>query len=163
MGAADIKTIVIDAMAGTLTPLGYRRTGFVFRRVLGQLVHLVQLQGSRSSSAEVAKLTVNLAVFVPSLSPPGKDPAVIAAQWRSRIGGLMPEKNDRWWTISSERQAVAAASEISDALANHGIPALSKVSSLESLRQLWASGISPGLTAGQRARVLAQLNAQLGR
>src|ERR1700694_2550010 len=126
MATSGLKATVFDAIGRSLTPLGFRRRGTTFRRELAQVVQLVQVQTSQSSSSAVTKLTVNLAVLAPSLSNDRfVRPAVEAAHWRQRIGHLMPGHRDLWWSISDKPQAMLAASEIADRLARDGVPGLS--------------------------------------
>src|ERR1700682_5530419 len=102
MATSGLKATVFDAIGRSLTPLGFRRRGTTFRRELAQVVQLVQVQTSQSSSSAVTKLTVNFAVLAPSLSNDRLvRPAVEAAHWRQRIGHLMPGHRDLWRCASS--------------------------------------------------------------
>ena len=44
--------------------------------------------------------------------------------WQRRIGLLMPEGLDRWWTITSTSDLPALAEDVADAIAEHVLPAI---------------------------------------
>ena len=92
MSTADLKEPVISAVRELLRPLGYRKAGAVFRSHVQDVVHLIEIQGSRSSTSERARFTVNVAVFAPELVYPDVrefvKPSVSAAHWRQRLGTL---------------------------------------------------------------------------
>lgn len=165
MNTAVLKTPVLKALARLLHPLGYRKTGPVFSLNLGEVIHLVEVQTSRQSTANEVKLTVNLGVFVPGLVYADirdiTKPSIPLSQWRQRIGALLPEQADTWWSISSSEQAVEVATEISSRIENYGLAALASVQSMSALAAIWGSGRSPGLTERQRQELLVRLKEAL--
>jgi hypothetical protein len=157
MRGASFREIVIAAAAVVLSPCGFRKRGSVFWRKLDGLVHLVSVQSSVSSTASVSMVTVNIAIVCESLLDEGERTSVSGAHWRERLGHLMPQANDVWWTITTADEAHAAGAEIASALANCGLPALDRIRTPASLLALWQSGRSPGLTKVQVERYAAQL------
>ena len=155
MATETLKATVLKGLQDYLTGLGFRKRGSTFRKEVRDVVHLVSLQSSQSSSASTLRITVNLAVAVPSLG--GQLDDVWSAQWRERIGTLLPEPQDRWWNVSSSPEAEAVAQEMTQLLARYGLPAQARLSSTADLLRLWNSGKSPGLTAIQAARYVEQL------
>jgi hypothetical protein len=146
-------------MAETLTAAGFRKSGFVFSRPKEDVVHLVSLQSSQSSTSDTLRVTVNLAVWAPTLSDGPEKPDVSASHWRERLGFLMPVRSDRWWEASSDHSASIVAAEIGCAIRDFGLPALDRLASVSALRELWARGSCPGLTDLQRRRYLERLSA----
>jgi hypothetical protein len=143
-----------------LKPRGYVKGGSAFRLRNSDTICIISLQGSASSTSTLAKVTVNLGVHVPALQDPQrpeKNPSVSSSQWRQRIGHLMPENEDIWWSIHSAEEAMSVATVIARCIEQFGLPALAEVSTVQALQRLWESGSSPGLTEGQRIRHLQEL------
>lgn len=157
MAATEYKKVILEALAGTLVPAGFRKTGSVFKRSRKDIVHLLSLQSSNESTASLLRVTANLAIWTGVLSDERTKPDVSASQWRQRIGFLLPVHQDYWWIARSEIEARDVASEICDAVMKYGLPALDGISSTADLATLWESNRSPGLTAIQAQRYLACL------
>jgi hypothetical protein len=157
---------LLAGMADGLRKAGFKRRGQLFERSVGDVVHLVQLQKSRSSSADALRATVNLAIWVPALAPIRAGirdaPSEPGAQWRERLGFTMPQRRDLWWDVRSEAEAEQVAADIAASLQSYGLPRLDAVRSSEELENLWRKGLGPGLTEHQRRRFLEQLVACRG-
>jgi len=147
---------------------GFSRHGYSFvKRHNGNrlLVHF-QVWKERSTAAEII-FTVNLGVLSKRLSwltdnrDPPKVPAIGECHWRERLGVLLPARRDYWWSVDETRIAGLAA-ELEDALGSFGLPAMERVASDDSLRNLWLSGSSPGLTSFERLRYLSLLLVEIG-
>jgi hypothetical protein len=161
MPASNRTVPVLAELKSLLAPLGYRKTAALFSLDRGDVVHLIQLQSSQGSTAAQALVTVNLGVFVPSLVYADvrdqTKPSIAGAHWRQRLGIVMPEKRDKWWSIDETMEAKARTSEIVSNVAGVGLNALAEVPSLEALRRIWESGVCPGLTDVERQCYLRQL------
>ncbi|MGJ7498315.1 DUF4304 domain-containing protein [Variovorax sp. RT4R15] len=157
----NLKTPALDGLKQFLHPLGYRKKAGLFSRELKDVVHLVEVQGSRNSTSAQAVFTVNLGIFVPELVYPDvreiTKPSIPDAHWRQRLGVLCPENQDLWWKPGTPEHAVEAANDILNRLRLFGIPVLEALSNSASLVDLWKSGRSPGLTERQRAKFLNAL------
>jgi hypothetical protein len=157
----EITVVFRGAIRGAIKPLGFRSRGGCFQRQADRVIHLVQLQKSVTSSENLVRVTINLAIWVPILAevragrPDPPSPA--AAPWRERLGFAMQPPGDRWWTATSLAEAEAVASEMAAALLSFGIPALDSVASVEALKALWRAGISPGHAAKYRDYLLGRL------
>ena len=158
MPTASFKSVILNSMAELLRPVGFRKSGAVFARAVNDVIHLISLQSSTSSTASSVRLTVNVAVWVPTLAEPNQRPDVCSSHWNERIGGLMPQRSDRWWTVTSEQESQAAAFEIGTAIKQFALPALAVLETSATLADLWESGASPGLTKFQAHRYLSRLN-----
>ena len=155
MSTATFKATILKGLQQVLTGYGFGKRGSAFLKEVGDVAHLVSLQAGQSSSASTLRVTVNLAVSVPSLGSKIDD--VWSAQWRQRLGNLMPDPQDRWWNVSSPQEAEVVTQEISRCLTQYGLPVQERLSSTSALLQLWESGRSPGLTAVQASRYVKQL------
>jgi hypothetical protein len=68
---------------------------------------------------------------------------------------LMPDPDDRWWTIREDDSIETIAENVTTALVNYGLPELERVISDEGLRDLYLAGQSGWLSKRQRlARVI---------
>jgi Domain of unknown function (DUF4304) len=162
----DLKAPALFAAKQLLSPLGYRKTRNLFSRKSNDVVHLIEIQGSRQSTAEEAQFTVNVGIFVPTLVYADvrdvTKPSIPLAHWRARIGSLSPENEDLWWNASNPKQAMVAAQDVVTRIQSFAIPTLVTLSSLESLLRLWQSGKSPGVTDHQRLEFLVRLGKSHG-
>lgn len=161
MASTDLKAPMMLALSELLRPLGYRKSSLLFSRSLHDVVHLIEVQGSRRSTAEEAKFTVNVGVFSPMLIYPDvratTKPSIPRAHWRQRLGVLSPENKDIWWTVRTEQQAESAVVDIATRIERFALPALGQLQQLDALVTLWKSGRSPGLTEHQRKELLVRL------
>ena len=85
------------------------------------------------------------------------------AQIRERIGLLMPNPYDVWWTIS-ERGTMNSAelrNQVVEAIRNYAIPFVLRYLDIKNLLELWRKGLSPGLTGKQRIEMLCRLEIAL--
>jgi hypothetical protein len=162
VSSSDFKDVVLTAMREALAPAGFRKRGANFKRAVGDIVHVVQLQSSSKSTSSVLVATVNLGVFSRELERrlggPVTDPTEADCHWRQRLGALTPPDEDRWWDVRDLDAARSAAAEVGEMLRGYALPALDALDSTASLRALWEGGQSPGLTDRTRRdylRVLA--------
>jgi hypothetical protein len=150
---------VITSVAAAIARNGFTRKGSMLRATLVSAVALIEFQRSDKSTAEAIEFTVNLGIALTRLldgAAAGR-PSMRDAHLRIRLGMVTPEKSDKWWRIASTADASIVASNVATSLALSGIPYLFLLSDEANLRQLWESGISPGLTAVQRTRFLEKL------
>jgi len=151
MESVVVRRRMGDALHALLRPMGFSKKAQLFSRPLNDVVQLVQLQGSASSTAADVRCTVNVAVWVPELAADATA-SVEGAHWRQRIGNLGPEHSDFWWHIHDEQSLHEACVDLLRRVEAHALPALALMASSGALLVLWKSGRSPGLTAVQAAR-----------
>jgi hypothetical protein len=157
--AATLREELISALWQLLKPSGFKKRGAVFQKPVADVIHLISLQSSVSSTQDHARVTVNLAVWCKAINNAGPNPTVWSAHWRQRIGKLMPAKADLWWSLDSNEATSTARTEIVAALKVYGLPALEKLADSASLLTLWDTGISPGLTELQARQYAERLRA----
>jgi hypothetical protein len=160
MGTKAFTQPILVALNACLEPRGFTKSGSTFRLRTEDTICIVSLQSSTSSTSLFAKVTVNLGVHIPALQDaerPETNPSVWSTHWRERIGNLMPDKSDVWWSIQTTAEADIVASEIAQCVEKFALPALAEISTVSALRKLWQSGSSPGLTEVERVRHLQDL------
>ena len=167
MSPAELKKPILAHVQSLLRPVGYRRAGSVFSRTSEDLVHLVEVQSSRSNTDLEARFTVNIGIFAPAVVYADvRDttrPSIPGAHWRRRLGSLSLEKKDLWWSARTRAEAETVAHDITDCLALNALRALAELPNLQALAAVWKSGNSPGITEHQRMDFLARLRSAEGR
>jgi hypothetical protein len=156
MVPSEIRDRLREGIGPALVAHGFGGRSSTFSRPVGDVVHLVQLQGADDNSSEGARFTVNVAVWVPALST-GTTPSVADAHWQVRLGLLGPERADRWWEANDLAMADAAALDIVAWVQAFALPALARIQHARDLVALWKSGESPGLTRLQADRFRQRL------
>jgi hypothetical protein len=157
VNAKVYRQAVLAALSAELRPLGYRKRGMVFLRELADVIHVVALQSSTQSTTASLRVTVNLGVWVPALADEAEHPGPWTAHWRERLGGVMPDSDDLWWTIDAPDAEPAVSAAMVVALRAYGLPALATLPNAAALLALWQNGRSPGQTAGAATRLAARL------
>ncbi len=162
MNAQDFAKVIMRQIYNVLKPAGFRKRRNTFMAERNDVVLLIQLQKSLRTTRNCLIVTINLGVFSPilrsKLGYATQRPAMIYSQWQERIGFLLPEHRDKWWTVCDEEQALKVAEEIAGVIVKYGLPTLEELSSTDKLRLLWESGRSPGLTEAERQRYLRILS-----
>ncbi len=136
------KAVILDNVQEVLKPAGFLKKGATFIADRGDAVLLVSLQSSSSTSEAKLKATVNLGVFSKTLAEtlgvPTTTNSVWDAHWQQRIGFLLPERNDKWWTVGSDAEAREVGAEVADSLRQEALPCLERLASTAALRAHWA-------------------------
>ena len=120
----------------------------------------VQLQSSIKTTKDSLIVTVNLGIFskrVAVIVGNTRKPNILEAHWQVRIGHFMHEGVDKWWEIHNGGEADSVGREISTILSTEVLPKMKSLASTRSLKSLWESGISPGLTDFERKQYLQAL------
>lgn len=156
---------VLETTSIKLAPLGFVRHGTVLRMVRYGNTAIIEFQKSTKSSRNHLLFTVNLAVVCGHLiEQNGRTPNTVRstdAQFRERIGMLLPGRPDKWWQIDETAKVESLAEEVSELIAEVAVPHIEAYLDERNLIDLWQSGKSPGLTELQRERCLESLRNKL--
>lgn len=115
-----------------LKELGFGKTGTTWIRSL-EWPQVINIQLSGFNSAKEAKFTINIGISIPLLRAAWGSPAVEGAlkeydcELRTRIGSLLPDKNDKWWTVSSGSDPQELVHEVFGDISEYALPWLSKL------------------------------------
>lgn len=168
MQPADAFKEILKRNALALRAYGFSRSGSTFYLRKAGNWGVINFQKSKDSSVDNIVFTVNLGIastrllaFFSHIRPDMK-PSVWDCHWRERLGYLLPEHSDIWWTINSTTPVDELGQEIQGYVVNLGVPELEKYISDEALRDLWLSGRAPGLTDFQRLMYVSVLLKALG-
>lgn len=122
------------------------RRGSKFYRDIGEVIWLIDFQKSRSNTKDVTSFTINLGVFSKTLSSFYVDKSLDKkfieddCHIRKRIGYLMKENTDVWFTIEQNTSLEMFGKEICGLLETLAIPFLSQYEDDSSLYNFWVSG-----------------------
>ena len=129
---------------------------------------MIGFQRSTASTANAIKFTVNFGVISKELLrrwDPDRDinkELISTAHLRERIGTLMLDRTDHWWTINLDSSFPEVANNVSGLIIELVVPWLEKYASDANLLALWRSGQSPGLTDGRREQLIVELDDAAG-
>lgn len=152
---------VVDETADKLQPLGFVRWGLVMRLLAEGNAAIVSFQKSKYADEEEIEFTINLSIVCGRLLDADARPLALTQEidghLRERIGFLMDDPDDIWWSIEPWTDSEKLAAEISDLVVTRGVPYLMQYMRTEALIELWASGEAPGMTDLEQARFLRAL------
>ncbi|WP_081497638.1 DUF4304 domain-containing protein [Caulobacter sp. AP07] len=156
---------IVSSVTEELSPLGYKKSGQLLRKVVGENAAIIEFQKSRGSTSVEFRFTINLAIVCGRLLDPERTSLTKAkamdGHFRIRIGEVLPGNADLWWNVVADSDGGALADEISSALIKHAVPNLEPYLDSRELLALWKSGSSPGLTDVQRLRYISEMEAVL--
>lgn len=168
MAAANVLTQFLKTVQGTLKPLGFERSKSTFWTRSGNNIGIIDVQRSVKSAVDRVIFTFNIGVWSDRIGRfgPGNakshPPVVDDCHWHERIGFLLPDREDKWWTISANDDPAVVTEQLSRVIVDVAVPALFTHVSDEALRDEWLTGRSPGLTEMQRLMYLTILLKEIG-
>jgi hypothetical protein len=152
--ARAIDLVIAEAAKPILKAAGYKRSARHFHREADGLVRVVHFQASAWNDATSARFTINLHVTCSGFheaftgEPFPKNPGSAAAFAEERIGRVMPENRDVWWTVEPNADTKAVSAEVEKALREYGLPFLARFESKAQLLAAYDAGKSlPGYGA----------------
>jgi uncharacterized protein DUF4304 len=156
-----LAQLLSDHIGPWLKERGFRRSGLTFIRDLDEVAWVINYQRTEGRG-ECERFTVNFGVASLRLirSDERLDPGRLVVElchWRLRLGRLIDPPIDAWWQLCGSGSVEPSAVEQRQLLAELALPRLATIDSDRALASLWATGVSPGLTAAQREHYLAAL------
>jgi hypothetical protein len=146
----------LNTLKPTLQQAGFSQSHSNFRHQVHNNWALINFQRSSNSTAEIPHFTVNLGVYSSVLARVFRSvrmrtstttkPSEIDCHWRVRIGDLLPQHQDVWWTFNTAT-IQDCLEEIQRQMVSIAIPALQYYSSDVALHNLWASGSLLGVSS----------------
>jgi len=160
---------IIKDVTPSIQKQGFKKTGVSFYRQNEESWGIINFQRSTESSAETIVFTVNLGVAskrLLKLIPIGRasrsKPDIWDCHWQERLGHLLDENKDVWWTVDHQTSVDQLSYQIQNYITQLGVPEVLKYMSDESLRDMWLSGRSSSLTKVQRLTYLSVLLREIG-
>lgn len=168
MKAVENYKKIINDVTPSLRERGFKKSGASFYLQNEESWGIVNFQKSTKSSSEHIVFTVNLGVAskrllkLSSTLHVGSRPGIWDCHWQERLGHLLEEKKDVWWTVEYQTPIDQLSHQIQEYIFNFGVSEVLKYMSDESLRALWLSDKSPSLTKIQRLKYLSVLLKEIG-
>lgn len=132
---------LVKEVASALAVNGFERRGLIFKRRVTEVLHLVEIQPSWYSGEDCVRFTINIGVLSykldelwPELTQ--KRPIVADCQIRTRLGKLLPNADDKWWSIAAGDSIVLLFAEIIAYIQIYAIPFLNRLRSDSDLESL---------------------------
>ena len=169
MFQAQVKAILTPALKSD----GFRQAGPTFRRVIGEVIHVINLQGSIRGGQCCVCLGIHLS-FLPTVgtNAPCESLKITEpeCEFQSR---LTPEgQNDHWWSYgTSEQEAVDSVRSIVEMYRLRAVPYFDQFSCFpadftrvtpDTPDEQLASHLPPFLTSVRRDLALARIFGHLG-
>jgi len=156
-----IDAVVAQGLAPLLKSHGFAKAGRSFHRPRGNRWQVVNVQASSGNSAAQARFTLNLGLCIPEVdllagqAPPKAKPKEYECTLRERIGLLMPQAKDHWWTLGPDSDPAALAPDVAATFAGYGLPWLEGYADLAEVAALLADAptilaAAAALAAGDR-------------
>lgn len=145
----SLDEVISTGVAPLLRGLGYRRRGRTFL-LAGELstAH-IRFQASHWNHADCTRFTINLGRYFESIARKNGELVVLDFSKQRqmhvgiRIGHLLPQQSDQWWSIASEGDVPKVAAEVVAALRDYGLPYLESVATLDGVAEF--SGYIPSV------------------
>jgi hypothetical protein len=139
----DLINIVIQSgLAQELKQNGFRKQARTFRKSLSEAILITNIQGSKWNRGQIGKFTMNLGVYFPVVArliwlplPRVADkPFEYDCLVHTRIGQVLPNPDDYWWTIEPSTDLHALGSNVTEIWETHGKPWLEHHAQMEHAR-----------------------------
>lgn len=161
--AAEKYKSLEKSVYALLSRNGFKRINSKFQRENDEVIVVVGLQKSRSSTASSIKFTMNASIYVRRLLDPEYDDVENLVDYGGhcywRIGDMLAEHRDLWWTIDDVPDGNEVSIEALNLVRDTLLPFLAAFSSEREVLELWQSGSCPGRTEKQRLQYLSALQA----
>jgi hypothetical protein len=146
----SVTTSAIAAVskASYLTALkaaGFSRRGNHMFRTSNDLIHGIHFQASRWGSKDEGQFTINLVVTSGAIfefwtgKPLPSNPATALFPIQQRIGRVMPQDRDQWWSVDNSTDLEALGADVTQTINSFALPYFSKypenIALLNQLRQ----------------------------
>lgn len=123
---------------------------------------IINFQRRKDSSPDSTVFTINLGVYSWTLMILDRIrvrtfPGIRHCQWKRRIGFLMDQQQDHWWSIDANSSMSGLVAGISDLIKMRAIPEIEKYIIDENLERLWMDGNANSLTHQQTLLYLIAL------
>jgi len=132
-----IRQIVDRGLGPCLTSASFHKHGADFSRKYGEALHVIDFQLNKWNTNELGKFTLNIGAHFTSVAALlfGTDPMPVNPKesrclLRARVGLLMPEHRDHWWSVTSETDGDSMSEELATVCSSYVLPWLEQFKTL---------------------------------
>ena len=166
---ATLRDLVKRHLGPGLRAAGFAGSGQDFHRQVAGNWAAINVQRHRGSTADELRFTINLgtassAVRIEDGHAPDEPAREIDCHWRIRLGRLLPDARDRWWTVTSRmepREGDELGQELVEHLTRHAVPKLVAMAPDEAILESVLPGGQP--TSGMLPAQMDVVGPILGR
>ncbi len=141
-----LNAFIKDAISPVLIGAGFRGTGRIYRRLIGDALQVVDVQNWKFNDSKRARFTIEVGVCFPRLLTAvaeldsyafyrenlGK-PGITECAVRRRLGEFLNPRQDIWWTVSASTGYLPSADEVTVPLTTAAIPWMETLSRIDTL------------------------------
>lgn len=167
-----IDLVVRQFLDPPLTAAGFKRKARRWNRPKGDLLHVVEVQGSQWNEVGNESFAINLGVFsalIYRIVWQKEPPSVVKevdCMIRCRLAEGMLEEGarakERWWSILASTDSKEVGKEAADLVQSRGIEYLDRVVTMKEVHDLLQGDIRPQAKAPLGRIYLAAVKAELG-
>jgi hypothetical protein len=128
---AKYDLMIRDEVGPWLRERGFKKRRNSFRRSDDAGWQVIEFQASQWGSCDDVRFTINLWVGVAEFAE-----AEAEAQVQERIGALLPDGEDHWWSLDTTTNLAALGDELRNVLVGQAMPWLEARRSLDQLMTL---------------------------
>ncbi|MBI3607238.1 MAG: DUF4304 domain-containing protein [Nitrospirae bacterium] len=135
-----IDAVIRGGLAALMKREGFKKFGRNFLNVGSESVAVLNVQASMYNLGTTGKFTINLGRYFPSVARAAGEPELQGlpkeynCQIRLRIGHLLPENLDHWWTVGPETNIEQLALDVTRVVEDVGLPWLRRMHDLHALK-----------------------------
>ena len=151
-----VEAVIRGEVKSFLESEEFKKSGRSFHRQKDELLQVVNFQTTRLNTPDEAQFTINLNVVLPFYhekwtgQPLPKNPGSAAAICSRRLGHILPDGTDRWWTVTPSTDCAAVSREVAELICAVGLLYLEKAANLQYLCEKLGSGKHfPGMLMSQ--------------
>ena len=147
-----IKAMVASLHQTRLKALGFRKSGATWVRPLSW-PQVINIQLSKWNSSTEASFTVNLGISIEALHVASEGLPLKGSlkeyecDVRTRIGNLLPSKQDKWWVVNQNSDPDELAEDVFVQLDQFGLPWFEKLVDYPAIALVFAERKTPFMAA----------------
>lgn len=160
--AATTFSLVSKELSALVSKLGFVKKRNVYLWDSGDLLSIVGLQKSRSSTKDCIIFTVNFSVLVKALLDPEFDNQASTNSYSGhlywRVGDFLKPPADKWWKIDKDTDPDHVTESFRVTLSEFALPEFQAISSLGSVMEVLNSERRPPMGERQRQRLIEEIS-----
>lgn len=147
---------LLKAAAILLKAEGFKKKGNTFSLFIAGNLAMLNFQKSNSSTKESVKFTINLGIQSAVLAKvlnedPKRNSDITSCHWNIRIGSLLPQQQDLWWTLNNSNSPMPEIEkDVMAMLTGLILPVLKQRASDHHLIEAWLNAGMTGTTEYMR-------------
>ena len=148
-----IDEIIKIGIAPLLKGHGFKKKARNFYRSFDDRVDIINVQASRYNEGTKGEFTINLGVYFPAIAeiteaiPVKGIPKEYNCTVRKRIGGVLDDRQDIWWSVDTATNLEEVAFELATKVENFCLPWLEEMSTIDNVKNQVSKNM-PFIAAG---------------